>query len=59
MEFEKYRLVLEFEEANRPLTIYEKRALLPYSIEYVRTGLSALERAYCAVRYIDEASALL
>lgn len=51
MEFEKYKLVLEFEEANRPLSQAEKKALLIYSIEYVKAGLKGLERDYCGRRY--------
>ncbi|MFA9493673.1 hypothetical protein [Streptococcus sp. E17BB] len=52
IELEKYKLVLEFEEANRPLSICEKQALLPYSLGYVQAGLNSLEKDYCAGRYV-------
>lgn len=51
MEFRKYQLILEFEEANRPLTQIEKKSLAIYSIEYLKAGLDNLEREYCSRRY--------
>lgn len=51
MEFRKYQLILEFEEANRPLTQIEKKSLAIYSIEYLKMGLDSLEREYCSKRY--------
>lgn len=51
VEFKKYQLILEFEEANRPLTQIEKKSLAIYSIEYLKVGLDSLEREYCSRRY--------
>ena len=51
VEFRKYQLILEFEEANRPLTQIEKKSLSIYSIEYLKVGLDSLEREYCNRRY--------
>lgn len=51
MEFRKYQLILEFEEANRPLSQIEKKSLASYSIEYLKVGLDSLEREYCNRRY--------
>lgn len=51
MKFKKYQLILEFEEANRPLTQIEKKGLAVYSIEYLKAGLDSLEREYCNRRY--------
>jgi hypothetical protein len=51
VEFKKYQLILEFEEANRPLTQIEKKGLAIYSIEYLKVGLDSLEREYCNRRY--------
>ena len=51
MEFKKYQLILEFEEANRPLSQIEKKGLAVYSVEYLKTGLDSLEREYCNRRY--------
>nr|DAY20844.1 MAG TPA: hypothetical protein [Caudoviricetes sp.] len=51
MEFKKYQLILEFEEANRALTQIEKKSLAIYSIEYLKVGLDSLEREYCSRRY--------
>ena len=51
MEFKKYQLILEFEEANRPLTQIDKKSLAIYSIEYLKAGLDSLEREYCNRRY--------
>ena len=51
VEFRKYQLILEFEEANRPLTQIEKKSLAIYSIEYLKAGLDSLEREYCNRRY--------
>lgn len=51
MEFRKYQLILEFEEANRPLTQIEKKSLAIYSIEYLKVELDSLEREYCSKRY--------
>lgn len=51
MEFRKYQLILEFEEANRPLTELEKKCLASYSIDYLKAGLKGLEREYCSRRY--------
>ena len=51
MEFKKYQLILEFEEANRPLSQIEKKSLSIYSIEYLKVGLDSLEREYCNRRY--------
>ena len=48
MEFKK---ILEFEEANRPLSQIEKKGLAVYSIEYLKAGLDSLEREYCNRRY--------
>lgn len=45
MEFEKYQMILEWEEANRPLSQVEKACLTAYSIEYLRIGLAGLTRA--------------
>jgi len=51
VEFRKYQLILEFEEANRPLTQIEKKSLAIYSIEYLKAGLDILEREYFSKRY--------
>ena len=51
MEFRQYQLILEFEDANRPLTQIEKKSLAIYSIEYLKAGLDSLEREYCNRRY--------
>ena len=51
VEFRKYQLILEFEEANRPLTQIEKKSLAIYSIEYLKVGLDSLEHEYCNRRY--------
>jgi hypothetical protein len=51
VEFRKYQLILEFEEANRSLTQIEKKSLASYSIEYLKVGLDSLEREYCSRRY--------
>lgn len=53
MEFRKHQLILEFEEANRPLTQIEKKSLAIYSIEYLEVGLDSLEREYCNRRYVQ------
>lgn len=51
MGFRKYQLILEFEEANRPLTQIEKKSLAIYPIEYLKVVLDSLEREYCNRRY--------
>lgn len=42
MEFEKYRLIREFERANRPLSVAEKAELTKYSVGYLAFGLRAM-----------------
>lgn len=44
MEFEKYKLILEFEEANRPLSIAEKAVLTAYSLGWLEAGLNAIAK---------------
>ena len=51
MEYQKYQLILAFEEANRPLSQIEKKTLAIYSIEYLRSRLDILEREFCEKRY--------
>lgn len=46
VEFEKYKLILEFEEANRPLSQAEKKILMGGSIGFLQLGLRGLEREY-------------
>lgn len=50
MEFEKYQMILEWEEANRPLSQVEKGVLTAYSIAFLQLGLRALERDYREMR---------
>lgn len=42
VEFEKYKLILEFEEANRPLSVAEKAELTKYSVGYLAFGLRGM-----------------
>lgn len=44
VEFKKYQLIFEFEAANRPLSLAEKKILMGGSIGFLRLGLRGLER---------------
>lgn len=42
VEFEKYKLIREFERANRPLSVVEKDILTAYSLDWLEAGLNAI-----------------